>query len=54
MTDPRPRWSGDSFNAAILAGAAERGDMKEAVEIASQLAARVICGRGALVDIEGS
>lgn len=41
--------AGDSFNAAVLAGFAEAGDMEISIREASQLAAKVICGRGALV-----
>lgn len=44
--------AGDSFNAAILVAAAERSPMQAAARTASRLAARVICGRGALVEID--
>lgn len=43
--------AGDSFNAAILAGFEPATDIGPDVEHACALAGKVICGRGALVDL---
>ncbi len=43
--------AGDSFNAAVLAGFAQGEPLAPHIARASRLAGRVICGRGALVEI---
>lgn len=43
--------AGDSFNAGLLAGFSRKHDLTNAVERACALAARVVQGQGALVDV---
>lgn len=46
--------AGDSFNAALLAGLAQRQPLAPSIESACRLAARVVQGKGALVPVEAA
>ena len=44
--------AGDSFNAGIFAGIANRLPLEESIDNACQLAGKVVLGKGALVPVD--